>query len=225
MWSWRRSRRGGGVWSWWRSRRHDDAVVLAKACSRGGGAVVLAKLSGEHAWFFVVAYDRRAAGFVAQLASFVCRCVAVVDKDVDGEAYSVEAAVGEAVKDEAAVQMCLASRAETSSAPRLQFNTQRRGPGDWNWKWCGPSEVGRQGEAARCHLREGWVECFCSVHAFDEEILSVMQQSWALSVEPCAIPVRDACQSCCEAFFVLGQLDIIPRVFGLLRQQDSPCPG
>ena len=28
----------------------------------------------------VVVYDRRAAGFVAQLASFVCRCVAVVDK-------------------------------------------------------------------------------------------------------------------------------------------------
>ena len=82
--------------------------------------------------FFAVAYDRRAAGFVAQLASFVYRCVAVVDKDVDGDAYSVEAAVGEAVKDEAVVQMCLASRAETSSAPRLHFNTQRRGPGDWN---------------------------------------------------------------------------------------------
>ena len=41
----------------------------------------------------VVVNDRRAAGFVAQLASFVCRCVAVVDKGVNGEAYRAEAVV------------------------------------------------------------------------------------------------------------------------------------
>ena len=100
-------------------------------------------------------------------------------------------------------QTCLASRAETSSAPPLQFQH----PASAQWGLA--TGTGTAGAPVKWDDRakqrgvisgRGGVNASAQSMPLTKTLLSVMQQSWALSVKPCAIPaVQDACQLCCEA--------------------------